>query len=142
MTKVSIGVLAYARFGNFQERVHFGIFWAVQRHYGHDVSNTTIIDWIQQGASQSRPCFELIHNCFVSFQWQCCGLNSYTSWSNSLYSKRHVPKETYPTNTFIVPKSCCVDPASDICETTHLKGLGSVSLPDIHEILHHDVQSE
>ena len=51
MAKISVGVLAYMRFGEFQERVHFGIFWAVQRHYGHDVSNTTIIDWIQQGAS-------------------------------------------------------------------------------------------
>ncbi|XP_057375028.1 tetraspanin-7-like isoform X2 [Daphnia carinata] len=102
--QLTIARVAYDELAPFHEKVHLGIFWAIQRHYGNDVANTTVIDLIQQG-------------------WKCCGLNTYASWSNSLYSKRHVSKGTWPTRTFIVPKSYCIDRKSDLCEEMHLGGI-------------------
>ncbi|XP_046451757.1 leukocyte surface antigen CD53-like [Daphnia pulex] len=113
VVEVTFGVVAYNELAEFHEKVHLGIFWAIQRHYGNDIANTTVIDLIQQG-------------------WKCCGLNSYASWSNSLYSKRHTPKGTWPTNKFIVPKSCCIDPQSDLCEVTHLNGIRNFDTPVEH----------
>nr|CAH0110474.1 unnamed protein product [Daphnia galeata] len=113
VVEVTFGVMAYYELAEFHEKVHLGIFWAIQRHYGNDIANTTVIDLIQQG-------------------WKCCGLNSYASWSNSLYSKRHTPKGTWPTNKFIVPKSCCIDSTSDLCELTHLNGIRNFNTPVEH----------
>jgi len=47
--QILFGVAAYTHVSHFQERVHFSLFWAVQRHYGNDISNTTVVDLIQQG---------------------------------------------------------------------------------------------
>lgn len=52
--QVFFGVAAYENVSNFQERVHFSLFWAIQRHYGHDVSNTTILDLIQDGVMNQK----------------------------------------------------------------------------------------
>lgn len=78
--------------------------------------------------------------CFqLRTQWQCCGFNSYASWSNSLYSKSSVPKGIWPPNIFIVPKSCCIDTFSDACEEMHLSGVHSLVL-DVPHTLHLEVQ--
>lgn len=47
--QVTFGRVAYNELAPFHEKVHLGIFWAIQRHYGNDIANTTVIDLIQQG---------------------------------------------------------------------------------------------
>ena len=52
--EVTFGVVAYNELAEFHEKVHLGIFWAIQRHYGNDIANTTVIDLIQQGVSNQN----------------------------------------------------------------------------------------
>lgn len=107
VAEITGGILVYSSLPAFQERVHFNIVWGVQRHYGNDLANTTILDLIQEG-------------------WKCCGSTGYSSWSNSVYGKRHIPRDLISTsNAFLVPKSCCVDPISDACEKTFVEGVRS-----------------
>jgi hypothetical protein len=51
VVEVTFGVVAYNELAEFHEKVHLGIFWAIQRHYGNDIANTTVIDLIQQGVT-------------------------------------------------------------------------------------------
>ena len=52
--EVTFGVVAYNELAEFHEKVYLGIFWAIQRHYGNDIANTTVIDLIQQGVSNQN----------------------------------------------------------------------------------------
>jgi len=112
--EVAGGVLAYTQKAGYQERIELSIRWSVQRYYSQEVTNTTAIDAIQQG-------------------WQCCGSNSYTSWSNSEYSKRNIPLDTSPTSTYWVPESCCVDKQSERCHHFSVEGLRG---PDSEHVYH------
>lgn len=51
--EIVFGSMTYAKLDDFHEKVHLWIFWAIQRHYGHDVSNTTIVDLIQQNVNKT-----------------------------------------------------------------------------------------
>lgn len=51
VAEITAGVVAYANLADFQERVHFNFLWTVQRHYGQDVVNTTILDLVQETVS-------------------------------------------------------------------------------------------
>jgi len=93
--------------------VHFNIYRAVMRHYGHDNTNTTYMNLIQQ-------------------EWKCCGSNSYSSWSDSEYAKVHNPLSTHlSTNTFIVPKSCCIEQKSDECDKFNFEGIRGNEQPGL-----------
>jgi hypothetical protein len=54
VVEVTFGVVAYNELAEFHEKVHLGIFWAIQRHYGNDIANTTVIDLIQQGVTMNN----------------------------------------------------------------------------------------
>lgn len=49
--QITFGVVVYSQLDGFHEKVHLGIFWGIQRYYGNDISNTTVIDVIQQSVS-------------------------------------------------------------------------------------------
>jgi hypothetical protein len=62
VVEVTFGVMAYYELAEFHEKVHLGIFWAIQRHYGNDIANTTVIDLIQQGVSNQNHFFLKQHH--------------------------------------------------------------------------------
>lgn len=51
IAEIACGVLIYNQQGAFQEKVHYSILKAVDRHYGNDITNTTKLDLIQEGVS-------------------------------------------------------------------------------------------
>lgn len=57
VAEIGIGFYGYAKTADFYEKVHFNIFWAVERYYGNDVINTTLLDFLQQGVSTSIKLF-------------------------------------------------------------------------------------
>jgi len=102
--EICAGVLIYTNRSSFQERVQNNIRWSVQEYYGQSVGNQTTMDILQT-------------------RWQCCGSNSYTSWSNSHFSKRPVIPGTDVSSTFWIPNSCCIDRESARCKTLTVDGL-------------------
>ena len=56
---------------------------------------------------------------------KCCGSDGYSSWSSSAYNgvEGSAPIEIGITApVYNLPKSCCVDPDSEICERTRKAG--------------------
>ncbi|KZR96899.1 putative Tetraspanin [Daphnia magna] len=81
---------------------------AVHRDYGKDDVTTKTFDMIQRTL-------------------KCCGAESYASWANSAYNGVGEKSQmeigiSALSPTYSVPKSCCADPDSDVCETTRKLG--------------------
>ena len=64
-----------------------------------------------------RESFDLLQQ-----KYKCCGVDGYQSWSKSEKNAKNVASGI----NYEVPKSCCSDPASNLCETT--RNLGVVGL--------------
>ncbi|XP_046653365.1 tetraspanin-11-like [Daphnia pulicaria] len=73
----------------------------VRFDYGKDSSKTALLDIVQQS-------------------FRCCGSSSFLSWMVSSYSLNQteiIPRDDSGTKlTFTVPKSCCIEPASQNCQ--------------------------
>lgn len=115
--EISAGVLIYTKRSGFQERMQNSIRWSVAEYYGQSVGNQTTMDILQT-------------------RWQCCGSNSYTSWTNSHFSKRPTLPGTDVSSTFWIPDSCCIDRQSANCKRLTVDGL--VSGEDTENVYYHE----
>lgn len=56
--EIAGGVMAYNYRPELHKTVEFNLLWAVERFYGTDVANTTILNRIQEGVSPIDSVFE------------------------------------------------------------------------------------
>merc|ERR1712071_400002 len=64
-----------------------------------------------------RSSFDLLQQ-----KYKCCGVDGYQSWSRTNKNKDKIGKGV----NYEVPKSCCVDPNSNVCEITRNLGIGGL----------------
>merc|ERR1712137_1084775 len=64
-----------------------------------------------------RESFDLLQQ-----KYKCCGVDGYHSWSKT---ENNAKKLAAGVN-YEVPKSCCSDPGSNLCETTRNLGVGGL----------------
>ena len=113
VAEIAGGVWAYMNRADLNKMVQESVRETVRRDYGKDEVTTKTFDLIQQSL-------------------KCCGSESFASWANSAYNgiSDQGPFDVgiigSLSPTYSVPKSCCVDPSSDICETT--RKMGSLNL--------------
>ncbi|KAK4008786.1 hypothetical protein OUZ56_013914 [Daphnia magna] len=79
----------------------------VRYDYGKDSSKTALLDIVQQS-------------------FRCCGSTNFLSWTTSSYSlnqtETNFRSDSGVRLTFTVPKSCCIEPASQNCQDhRHMK---------------------
>ncbi|KAI9557596.1 hypothetical protein GHT06_017424 [Daphnia sinensis] len=108
VAEIAGGVWAYMNRADLNKLVQESVRDTVRRDYGKDDVTTKTFDMIQRTL-------------------KCCGAESYASWANSAYNGvgEKSPLEigiSALAPTYSVPKSCCADPDSDVCETTRKLG--------------------
>ena len=108
VAEIAGGVWAYMNRADLNKLVQESVRDTVRRDYGKDDVTTKTFDMIQKSL-------------------KCCGAESYASWANSAYNGvgEKSPLEigiSALAPTYSVPKSCCADPDSDLCETTRKLG--------------------
>jgi len=108
VAEIAGGVWAYMNRADLNKMVQESVRETVRRDYGKDEVTTKTFDLIQQSL-------------------KCCGSESFASWANSAYNGvgDQGPFEIGISSlspTYVVPKSCCQDPSSDVCETTRKMG--------------------
>lgn len=108
VAEIAAGVWAYMNRADLNKLVQESVRDTVRRDYGKDDVTTKTFDMIQKTL-------------------KCCGAESYASWANSAYNGvgEKSPLEigiSALAPTYSVPKSCCADPDSDVCETTRKLG--------------------
>lgn len=111
VAEIAGGVWAYMNRADLNKLVQESVRDTVRRDYGKDDVTTKTFDMIQKSL-------------------KCCGAESYASWANSAYNGvgEKSPLEigiSAMAPTYSLPKSCCVDPDSDVCEAT--RKLGSIN---------------
>ena len=108
VAEIAGGVWAYMNRADLNKMVQETVRDTVRREYGKDTMTTNTFDMIQQTL-------------------KCCGAESYASWANSAYNgvgEKSVLEIGISalSPTYSVPKSCCTNPDSDVCETTRKLG--------------------
>lgn len=108
VAQIAGGVWAYMNRADLNKMVQESVRDTVRREYGKDEVTTKTFDLIQQSL-------------------KCCGAESYASWANSAYNgvgDKGVLEIgiSAMSPTYMLPKSCCTTPDSDLCETTRKMG--------------------
>lgn len=108
VAEIAGGVWAYMNRADLNKLVQESVRDTVRRDYGKDDVTTKTFDMIQRTL-------------------KCCGAESYASWANSAYNGVGEKSQmeigiSALSPTYSVPKSCCADPDSDVCETTRKLG--------------------
>lgn len=108
VAEIAGGVWAYMNRADLNKMVQESVRDTVRREYGKDEVTTKTFDLIQQSL-------------------KCCGAESYASWANSAYNGvgDKGPLEigiSALSPTYMLPKSCCANPDTDLCETTRKMG--------------------
>lgn len=110
VAEIASGVWAYTNRADLNKLVQESVRDTVRRDYGKDEVTTKTFDLIQQTL-------------------KCCGAESYASWANSNFNGvgDKTPLEigiSALSPNYSVPKSCCANPETNVCETT--RKLGSI----------------
>jgi len=112
LAEIGGAVWAYQNRAELNKLVHEGLRETVKetvtKDYGKDDAATKALDVLQQSL-------------------KCCGADSYTSWANSAYNGVTSPSAAATifgglSVNYKIPKSCCVEPDSDTCESTRKTG--------------------
>ena len=110
VAEIAGGVWAYTNQSDVKKRVEQRLEDLIRRDYGVDEVTTTTFDFLQQ-------------------KLECCGATSYASWANAgINTGNHGTTSALEAGlsalspAYVVPKSCCAKPDSNVCETTRRLG--------------------
>ena len=111
MAEIAGGVWAYTNRGDVRNKVGQKMEELIRRDYGRDKVTTFTIDFLQQ-------------------KLQCCGATGYADWANAGINTGDHDKTPSALEVglnvlsphYVVPKSCCADQNSTVCETTRRLG--------------------
>ncbi|XP_015181807.1 PREDICTED: CD9 antigen [Polistes dominula] len=116
VAQIAAGVWLYTNSDRLEELVKLSVINTVKNEYGFVEFRTQTVDAFQSGLG-------------------CCGATGPDDWAGSKYANKYDLSLTVSSksdNAYKVPKSCCMDRDSLICETARNFKLGDIVSPAIY----------